>query len=344
MSRYWSAGSNAQPTSSASPSRARPIRSWVLVLAGGSGARLRSLTSDDRGGPVPKQYCSLLGGRSLLGDALARGEQLAPARRVITVVARQHEPFWRRDLRKWPERNVVVQPQNRGTAAGILLPLLTILARDPEAQVTVMPSDHFVADEAGLIAALRAAQQSASRVADRVLLVGIEPDGPETDYGWILPGAAVDAVHEVQRFVEKPNRHAALDLLQGGAVWNSFLMVGSARALLRLYAERLPRLLAAFAEADLDGPAANAERLYARIGEADFCRHLLTGSEAKLGLRIAPRCGWTDLGTPTRVAQCAALLTRGARASVMHDDSLAAAATRLLDQSSRRLESNVHHA
>jgi len=46
-----------------------------------------------------------------------------------------------------PEANIVVQPQNRGTAAGILLPLLSILARDPEAKLIVLPSDHFVADE-----------------------------------------------------------------------------------------------------------------------------------------------------------------------------------------------------
>ena len=347
MSRHGAAGVVPGSANGDLPSRLdRGDHRWVLVLAGGSGERLAALTSDGRGVSVPKQYCSLLGGRSLLGDALARGDQLAPRQRVVTVVAREHAPFWRRDLQGWPQHNVVVQPQNRGTAAGVLLPLLTILARDAEAQVTVMPSDHFVADEAALTDALRAAQVSASSAADRVLLVGIEPDGPEVDYGWILPGPSTpDAVREVRRFVEKPDRQAALDLQRGGAVWNSFLVVGSACALLRLYAERLPELLGAFVQADVGVHPAHAERLYTGIGKADFCRHLLTGSETRLGLHTAPACGWTDLGTPARVAQCVASLTRGAGVELTHSRSLAAASERFLAPSIRRhLEATHHHA
>tara|TARA_R110002072_G_scaffold141664_3_gene286920 strand:- start:20329 stop:21210 length:882 start_codon:yes stop_codon:yes gene_type:complete len=239
---------------------------------------------------------------------MGRAEKLVHSNRIVTVVARQHEEFWQRDLCEWPRENVIVQPQNRGTAAGILLPLLAILARDPEAQVTLMPSDHFIAREEILIDTIRAAQRVVTEAPGRVLLVGIRPDGPEGDYGWILPGEAIDTVHGVKRFVEKPDRQVALALLQAGAVWNSFLVVGSARAILRLYAERLPALLTAFREAELDGRSANGDRLYRGLRNIDFCSELLTGAEAELGLCIAPDCGWTDLGTPTRVAQCTAKL------------------------------------
>ncbi|MEO6596822.1 MAG: sugar phosphate nucleotidyltransferase [Planctomycetota bacterium] len=309
MSRFRSTWSAPGPEGGAfGPQSGRPDCRWVVVLAGGSGARLKSLTSGLGGRSVPKQYCSFLGGQSLLLDTMARAQKLASRRRVVTVVARQHEQFWHRDLRDRSPDNVIVQPQNRGTAAGILLPLLAILARDAGAQVTLMPSDHFIADEPILMESLRAAQRSASKTPRRVLLVGIRPDSPEGDYGWILPGEAADTVHEVRRFVEKPDRQVALDLLQAGAVWNSFLVVGSARAILQLYAQRLPNLLATFREAEVDRHPANGDRLYEGLRDADFCRDVLAGAEASLGLCIAPTCGWTDLGTPTRVAQCASQL------------------------------------
>jgi mannose-1-phosphate guanylyltransferase len=132
------------------------------VLAGGSGTRLSSLTTDGSGAVVPKQYCSLHGGRSLLGDALARAARLVGCDRTVVVVAREHEPFWCRELADLPGVQPLVQPANRGTAAGVLLPLLAVLQRDPDAQVTLLPSDHFVGDEASLAADLLAAQDAAA--------------------------------------------------------------------------------------------------------------------------------------------------------------------------------------
>lgn len=281
---------------------------WAVVLAGGSGKRLASLAAIANGAAIPKQYCSLLGGRSLLGDALTRAERLVSSDRVVTVVASEHEKYWRRELHEREPGSTIVQPQNRGTGAGVLLPLLAILARDPLAQVTLLPSDHFAADEPSLARALRDAQAAADMAPDRVLVVGVEPEGPEPDYGWILPGAARRGTYAVRRFVEKPDPLAAAELMTAGAVWNSFLIVGSARAFLRLYERRLPSVLDAFVAANGSADPEGTARLYATLPEADFCRDVLAGSEEWLGLRVAPACGWTDLGTPTRVAQCAAWL------------------------------------
>lgn len=282
---------------------------WVLVLAGGSGTRLASLTRTADGAVVPKQYCSLRGGRSLLGDALARADGLVGRDRVVVVVAAQHEAFWRRDLRDRDPANIVVQPHDRGTAAGVLLPLLRIEARDPHAQVTFVPSDHFAADETVLAAALDRAQTAAARAA-RIVLLGIAPDGPEADYGWVVPGEWRHGIRLVRRFVEKPTRSRAAALMRSGGVWNSFLLVGTAERILRLYATRLPSLLGAMRAAEQTGDRRRAALLYAHLPAADFCRDLLAGAEGELGLLAAPPCGWTDLGTPARVARCAQWLGR----------------------------------
>ena len=60
---------------------------WALVLAGGSGTRLRTLTSDGAGAAVPKQYCSLSGGPSLLEEALGRARSVVPTDRIVVVAA-----------------------------------------------------------------------------------------------------------------------------------------------------------------------------------------------------------------------------------------------------------------
>src|SRR5688572_24218362 len=104
-------------------------QTWAIVLAAGEGSRLRELTTRS-GVATPKQFCSLRGGRSLLGDALARAARIAPRKRILVIVAEEHRAFYEPELRGYAPENIVVQPRNRGTAAGILLPVLTVLERD----------------------------------------------------------------------------------------------------------------------------------------------------------------------------------------------------------------------
>lgn len=286
---------------------------WALVLAAGEGSRLAGLTTDAQGVAVPKQYCSLRGERSLLGEALARARRVVPRHRIVTVVAQQHARWWRRDLAHLDAANVIVQPRNRGTAPGILLPLLAILERDPQARVLVLPSDHHVRDEDALETSIRQAFDATDDGSGALTLLGITPDAAEPEYGWIVPGAgaARGATRRVRRFVEKPPAEQALALLACGAVWNSFLFAARGQALLALYAERLPELLSAFREAQVRGEG-GFERLYATLPASDFSRDLLQGSEYALRLLAVPACGWTDLGTPRRVADCLARAPRAA--------------------------------
>jgi mannose-1-phosphate guanylyltransferase len=289
-------------------------RRWVIVLAGGSGTRLSSLTRNDHGTVVPKQYCSLSGDRSLLGAAMARAASLATAERTVVVVAREHAAWWSREFSGESRVRIVVQPHNRGTAPGVLLPLLAILDRDPDAVVILLPSDHFVADELSLARSLRAAHQAASDDTRRIVLLGIEPDAVEPDYGWILPArgeswprTAAAGTFPVERFIEKPDQATATALSTQGAVWNGFFVAARGAMLRALYGQRLPALLAAFEATAPHRSMRSAAALYDRIGSSDFSRDVLEGSVQNLGVRIAPTCGWTDLGTPDRVRRCIAM-------------------------------------
>jgi mannose-1-phosphate guanylyltransferase len=278
---------------------------WAIVLAAGDGTRLQQLTTE-RGVSRPKQYCSLRGGRSLLQTALARAGHVVPPERTLVVVAAQHQRFWSADLAGFPARNIVVQPRNRGTSAGILLPLVEVLARDAEARLVLLPSDHEVAEESVIASSMRRVLAALASPHPGVTLLGISPDGPESDYGWIVPAALGD--RRVARFVEKPEPVLARKLLAHGAVWNSFLLAATGASLLELIERRLPALVARFREAfasptDL---AARMEELYAALPASDFSRDVLQGSEEHLRLEVVPPCGWTDLGTPDRVIACLA--------------------------------------
>ena len=276
---------------------------WALLLAAGDGTRLADLTRDADGVSVPKQFCTFGGPTSLLGLARDRARRVVEDARIVTVVSAGHERWWRSELAGGA--HVVVQPGNRGTAVGLLVPLLVILARDPEARVWVLPSDHWVREEEILARCARTAFARIDEDPGRIVMLGIEPDDADTQYGWILPAAddlvASDGFARVAEFVEKPATPEARRLLERGALWNSFLLVARARTLVRLYERRLPTLLATLHRA---APGRDLADVYAGLPTLDFSRDVLQGAEEDLLLQRVPACGWSDLGTPERLRQC----------------------------------------
>lgn len=284
---------------------------WAIVLAAGDGTRLRTLTTDVSGIAVPKQFCSFRRPSSMLRDALTRAEGLVPKNRIVTVVAARHRRWWEPELRDFPAENVILQPENKGTAAGLLLPLIEILRRDPDAEILVLPSDHYVADEKVLKMAFLAALPAAHEAFQRVVLLGITPDQPDTEYGWIVPMArGKEVVCGVERFVEKPALGIANRLFLEGGLWNSFMFAASGKTLLFLYQEILPDLLSPFLERLFDThPRWNAVKLaelYQALPNYDFSRDLMEKASQHLAVLPVPPCGWSDLGTPERVRRCLA--------------------------------------
>lgn len=277
---------------------------WALVLAAGEGSRLSQLTRDATGHPVPKQFCSLDGGPSLLLEAIRRGHRVTRRDRLAVIVAARHEHFWRGQLWSVPADNRIVQPENRGTAIGILLAALSIAARDPLARIVFLPADHHVRDEDALAGPLAAATAIAGR-SDHLVLLGIEPDEPDPELGYVVTGGPQHELHgaPVARFVEKPPVETAAKLVERGALWNSFIFAATASTLIALVRSRHPELVDDLETALARGPGATAE-LYQRLPVLDFSRDVLQGSEARLRVLSVPPCGWSDLGTPRRLGAC----------------------------------------
>jgi mannose-1-phosphate guanylyltransferase len=282
---------------------------WAIVLAGGEGSRLHGLTTDASGVAVPKQYCSLTGGQSLLIDTVQRAASVVEPNHICVVVAAQHRRWWEPMCSKMPKSNIIVQPRNCGTGNGVLLPLLHILARDHGARIVLLPSDHYVGDEPALASSLRQAVGALEDHPDELLLLGMHPDDADPDLGYIIPGHNIGPnIYRIERFVEKPSRAAARQLLDQGALWNALIVATRARALLDLFMTSQPDVVAKmhFAVAEDLRSSTNALAatiVYRDLPNIDLSSQILQGTETKLRVIKASRCGWSDLGTPRRLGE-----------------------------------------
>jgi mannose-1-phosphate guanylyltransferase len=280
---------------------------WGVILAGGDGVRLRQLTRLVSGDDRPKQFCPLLGNRTLLEETRKRAERIIHPKQILFAVARAHENYYLRYLAAQASQRIV-QPCNRGTAPAILYALLRIARLDPEAIVAILPCDHHYSPEGAFTTALESAFTVAEQRSGSVVLLGAQAKGPEVEYGWIEVGEAMRdcaGLFRVTGFQEKPPLALAERLFRNGSFWNTFVMVGQARSFLEMARDTVPALLEEFeSEPIVQNPSGEVripDSVYGRIPSTDFARQVLSAATDRLlSLRLSG-IEWNDLGDPGRV-------------------------------------------
>ncbi len=298
---------------------------WGLVLAAGDGRRLQPYIRETRGTDLPKQYVNFVGRHSMLEHTYRRCQLLIPARRVLTIVSKQHlrHPEVRRQLRDRRADTVIVQPANKETGPGILLPLLHLYKRNPEAIVAVFPSDHFILDEGRFMDHVDLAARAVAREPSRIVLLAMEAQAPEVEYGYILPQGSEGlfnlwGTRQVAQFVEKPDCRLAQELVKAGGLWNTMIMVFKVRTVLEMMQRLCPATYYHFIGIlDAIGTPMEAqavEALYEKIEPMNFSKDFLEKVSDRMPATIAVlpvlEVYWSDWGSPDRLVQTLELLER----------------------------------
>jgi mannose-1-phosphate guanylyltransferase / mannose-6-phosphate isomerase len=275
---------------------------YPVILSGGSGTRLWPLSR----AMYPKQFIRAFNdqGSSFLAATLQRLRADDGFARPIVVCNNDHRFLVKEEAERAgvTPQAVVLEPVARNTAPAAAAAALLVAGQDPAGILVVMPSDHVIKDEPGFVAAVRQAASVAET--GKLVLLGIEPEGPHTGYGYIRRGPALPgfaAAHVVETFTEKPNKAVAAGYVSAGTYyWNSGIFIFRARAYLDELARLEPDILEAAKQALAD---AKEDLGFLRLDAQAFARAPSisidyavmerTGAAAVLAVDI----GWSDVGS-----------------------------------------------
>jgi len=268
-----------------------PARASVLIIAGGRGTRFWPASREAK----PKPLFSINGNNSLLADTIARHVPLIPRDRIFVLAAAAHQAPFRQALRGLiPARNLIVEPQGRGTAVAIAYGAAVIKRRLGDGIIAAVAADHYIkpadqyrrtlADAIGLAAAQ-----------DSIVAIGIPPTRPETGYGYQKIGSKVGAGFRIEKFVEKPPLAIARRMVRSGRyLWNASMFVVSTRTLVQEFSTHCPDLSAA-ADRLAQTPHKKLARAYSRLQYDSFDRVIMEKSANVLSVRA--RFSWHDVGS-----------------------------------------------
>ena len=282
---------------------------WAVILAGGDGTRLRSFTRAITGDERPKQFVPVIGGKTLLDQTRERVATAVAPDQTLFVLTEAHHSFYQTLAGEVGQDKLLIQPANKGTAPAIVYALMRIAATAPRATVAFFPSDHFFADDDLFMSHVEAAFENARRN-ETATLLGITPEAPEVEYGWIEPHSSIlnhlpRTVSRVRRFWEKPTLNLARRLMQRGCLWNSFVMVGRVEVFISMVERALPELYTGFTSIGPSlGTAAElrtVRNLYSQIPDSNFSQQVLAARPDDLSVMKVEKVGWSDLGEPSRV-------------------------------------------
>jgi mannose-1-phosphate guanylyltransferase len=213
-----------------------------IVFESGDGDRLR-LFSEERAVKTS----------SMLEHTWNRVEKLIPAENVYTTIAEKHlrDPQISFQLSSRQTDTVIVQPEEKNTEAGLLLTLMYLRNRYPNATIATFPSNHFIREASRFMRSVDIAAEAIGRDPRRIVILGVVPRYPDTQYGYILPekprkGSSPLAFPRVAALIEKPDIDTAKRLIRSDGLWNTMTVLFNAKTILDLMRKEVPELHAVF--------------------------------------------------------------------------------------------------
>ncbi len=219
---------------------------YALIMAGGTGTRFWPKSRLHR----PKQLLKFFGGQSLLRETALRILPLLPWSHIYVVTNQSYEPSIREELPELPSANIILEPENKDTAACIGLSAVRLSCVDSRAVMICMPADHYISETDAFCRTVDQGVVLAGRK-ECLITIGIPPTSPKTNFGYIKRGEQLDVdslsgpVFMVDQFLEKPSRQRAMSFLKAGNyLWNSGIFIWQAGTILKAIERYMPKLSA----------------------------------------------------------------------------------------------------
>lgn len=270
-----------------------------VILSGGSGSRLWPMS---RAG-YPKQFLPLATESSMLQDTVSRVGNPELFKQPLMICNEEHRFIVADQLRTLgiTPKKILLEPVGRNTAPAVAIAALTLLKHQEDALMLVLPSDHVILNQSAFMAAVEAAKRAAQ--SGRLITFGIDPEKPETGYGYIQRGDALEnceGSYDLRRFVEKPDEETAKEYIASGEYyWNSGIFLLSARQYIDELLCHQPEIVSACeqaldnAEEDLHFSRLAAEAFAACPSDSiDYAVMEKTSQAAVVPVNMS----WNDLG------------------------------------------------
>jgi mannose-1-phosphate guanylyltransferase len=248
----------------------------------------------------------------MLQHTLDRAVSLGERNHLFTVIDRSHQCDAVYQLADRARDTMIMQPVNRDTLPGIYLPLTYVYARNEKSTVAIYPSDHFVYPEAEFLVWMTRAVEGVDVLANRLVLIGVDANGPEPDYGWIAPGPELwrsgkYSICDIKGFLEKPSPDKAKLLMELGCLWNTMIVIAKTGTLWRMGWRFFPETMMLFDRLkDAIGTSrepAVLRAIYEAMPEHNFSTDLLTHAAGKVAVMPMKGILWSDWGRAERIAE-----------------------------------------
>lgn len=271
-----------------------------VVLSGGIGSRLWPLSREH----YPKQLLKLTGERTLLQETLHRLQAVPDMGKATVVCNEAHRFMVAEQLREQAidSEPLILEPIGRNTAPAIAIAALSIVEKNPDALMLVLPADHLIADVTVFHQAIQHAYTLAQQ--EKLVTFGIVPNTPETGYGYIHADKtqATAGGYPVAQFVEKPDLDTAQTYVENGDYyWNSGMFLFSAQTYLDELGKHAPAILkhcqATFAQIslDIDADFTRLDEKLFRQCPSDSIDYAVMEKTDK-AMVVPLDAGWNDIG------------------------------------------------
>jgi len=314
----------------------------AVIIAGGSGTRFWPKSREN----LPKQLLNISGQETLIQNTVSRISSIISAENIWVITNEQHafETCYQLKKMGFPPSQLLTEPIGRNTAAAIGYSAKILSQRNPDAIMAVFPADHVITTIEPFLKLLKQAETIANE--NHLVTLGIKPTSPETGYGYIKQGKAIEEnSFKVDRFIEKPDKLTAEKYLKEGSYyWNSGIFVWKVSTLLNEISLYLPKLHEQLEELTSNTAPIKGKYPYQKLSESGKkIFHSLESVSIDHGVMeksnkvavLPADIEWNDVGTWTSLAEISkndshGNVINGNVVSVENSDSIIQAENRLV--------------